>query len=123
MNFYIPEIGDKIKLTKPWQFTLFYEHRNNQFIAAIRPDAPPPGTGYMADGRSVSATLPTNTVLRVDRIYVRKGKSDWSSVSFVVVEMPGSSAKHRGFSGKGRFWAKLEDCNEIEFSKVEAERE
>lgn len=47
-------------------------------------------------------SLPKDTVLIVDRIYIRKGNSDYSSVSFKIK------------GTKKRFWAKLEDVNMIE---------
>lgn len=50
-------------------------------------------------------TLPKGTILTVDRIYIRKGISEYSSVTFLVRE---TSIPHKG---KIRFWAKLSDVN------------
>lgn len=68
-------------------------------------------------------TLPVGTVLRIDRIYVRKGSSDFSSLSFYIESttrqdlMP--SKQKPGFKkGRMRFWAKLADVNRIEFDLV-----
>lgn len=47
-----------------------------------------------------------NTILKIDRIYIRKGNKDYSSISFWV-----KSGLYKG----ARFWAKLEDCNKIKF--------
>lgn len=79
---------------------------------------------YRWEMRNISfyVTLPAETVLRVDRIYIRKGAEDYSSVSFNVISCPlehltpakegGSFPKYQ----KRRFWAKLDDVNKIEFS-------
>lgn len=54
-------------------------------------------------------TLPKDTVLKIDRIYIRKGGADYDSLSFF--------AEHPSLSGKKRFWAKLNDVNQIQFTK------
>jgi len=77
---------------------------------------------------SMTVTLPAGTVLAIDRIYIRKGASDFSSITFYAKElgevtMPGSrwswgnpkSTKRKA----QRFWAKLTDCNNIEFEILE----
>lgn len=62
-------------------------------------------------------TLLKDTVLKVDRIYIRKGVSEYSSITFYVWSEPGPvPAKPKK---KARFWAKLYDCNNINFEKVE----
>lgn len=35
MKFFVPELGTKIQLTKPWSFELFSEHRNKKLVEAI----------------------------------------------------------------------------------------
>ena len=52
-------------------------------------------------------SLPKDTTLRVDRIYIRKGAKDYSSITFF--------ARIPGVKKTMRFWAKLEDCNNIVF--------
>lgn len=54
---------------------------------------------------SIPALLKKGSTLKVDRIYIRKGASDFSSISFYVTLG----------SKKYRFWAKLDDCNKIVF--------
>lgn len=74
---------------------------------------------------SIEVTLPAGTELSVDRIYIRKGASEYSSITFYAKRLPeitytgkrwhyGSSKpkKIKAF----RFWAKLADCNQIEFT-------
>lgn len=58
----------------------------------------------------IDATLPAGSELTIDRIYIRKGASDWSSITFYLQKHP-----HAVFKKKPRFWVKLADCNRIEF--------
>lgn len=67
---------------------------------------------------SIPITLPVGTVLKVDRIYVRKGSSDFSSLSFTTKSF--GSVDTLTWNNKPakrgvRFWARLSDCNNIEF--------
>jgi len=107
-QLYLPEIGDKLRLVRPWTFSLYNEYRNEGMcktlktlgkVAPRRYDAPP-----------VEVTLPEGTLLTVDRIYIRRGKTEYSSVTFRAVL--------KGVKGKPRFWAKLVDVNEIQFEPV-----
>jgi len=54
-----------------------------------------------------NVTLPTDTVLKIDRIYIRKGKDDYDSITFVIQECSEKALK------KKRFWCKLHYVNEI----------
>lgn len=72
------------------------------------------------DKVSHRVTIVADTVLQLDRIYVRKGKEDYSSLSWLIESSPDSRLAPvpgtKGFTkGKKRFWAKLDDCNRIEF--------
>lgn len=75
----------------------------------------------------VPVTLPAGTVLAVDRIYIRKGNGDYSSLTFYVKStsleaLQPSTLKARGFKGgRKRFWAKLADVNTIEMQRVATE--
>jgi hypothetical protein len=72
----------------------------------------------------IEVTFPAGTVLAVDRIYIRKGSSDYSSITFYAKGLGESELKNR-WSGKTtkwkvqRFWAKLQDCNNIEFELMD----
>lgn len=77
----------------------------------------------LINGRTVPVTLPTETVLRVDRIYIRKGNSDYSSLSFYVIGSPHPALApvktSKGFKqGRKRFWAKLTDVNRLSVKHV-----
>ena len=54
-------------------------------------------------------TLPVDTELNVQRIYIRVGQNGFDSVTFC--------AKHKD-GLKGRFWAKLNDVNTIEMEII-----
>lgn len=55
--------------------------------------------------RDSMVTLPTGTNLKVDRVYIRKGAKDFSSITFFMVLPEKKSV---------RFWAKIPDVNTME---------
>lgn len=176
-KMYIPEIGDLLKLTTAWHFTLHKERRNDDVWEALDCDSHPSllpitqerdrlhkeigeirdrmtmrhyGSGPFRGSRMVFASsqddtdfhaaqerlielhhptcpveFPRKTVLRVDRIYIRKGNEDFSSVSFFVAGsplpalQPTEFKKKVGSRGRRRFWAKLVDVNTMQFDQVE----
>jgi hypothetical protein len=59
-------------------------------------------------------TIPIDTILTVDRVYIRKGVSDFSSLTFRI---PKDKNKKHIYAGV-RFWAKLSDVNKIEFELI-----
>jgi hypothetical protein len=182
MRLYVPEIGDKLRLTTDWSFTLYNEHRNYDLwqvlecdkhpamkkindrvaelhaeIAALKKtmvDKVEPVPTWMGRNRgetrivkvfpdqaaidrnntlyselrsiergAVPVTLPATTVLTVDRIYIRKGMTEFSSLSFYIGDCPLHALtpvkKGGGFKkGRRRFWAKLADANTIDFEPV-----
>lgn len=191
MNLYVPEIGDELKLTEDWTFTLYAEYRNEglasyfkHYLAgggwideeAIPPMRPadykveypeqpkqrgglffnndnswdeynkacrraeqnnPEYVQYQKDytawlnkiqrngKEEMIVTIPAGTVLKVDRIYIRKGVSDYSSLSFFahlgvtevtrVGRWSGGAKKTK--KNALRFWAKLHECNNIKFER------
>ena len=173
MQLYVPEIGDMIRLTEDWSFTLYREGRNdslwreeNCWDRIVDPDQAPVreleakikaiesrvtiqeiknSYGWAPSRVKVYAsqedkdndrkfkyelaelnrrpswapvTLLKDTVLKVDRIYIRKGISEYSSITFYVWSKAGPVAANAS-KKKSRFWAKLADCNNIQFEKVE----
>lgn len=66
----------------------------------------------------ICITLPAGTILIVDRVYIRKGLKDYSSLSFIVKNLGEVTISNYNNKKKKvttqRFWAKLEDCNNIE---------
>lgn len=73
---------------------------------------------FMQESGHIIMTLPVNTILKLDRIYIRQGSEEYDSLTFQVEDCPypelrGKKAK--GFlTGKLRFWAKLDDVNTID---------
>lgn len=112
MKLFIPTIGTKLVVTEPWQLWLHDEYRNYDFWADFT--GQPPKRHKYSDGwqsryesssKPIEITIPVGTILQVDRIYIRKGNSDYDSISFRVLK--GSPIP------KGRFWVKLSDANNL----------
>ena len=114
MKLFIPEIGTKLTLTKRWTFNLHHEYRNDMAGVELGlADLGVHGTyswkigkWHANPGPDVVA-LPAKTVLTVNRIYIRQGAEDYSSITFW--------AKIPGMKKKIRFWAKLSDVNNIHY--------
>ena len=106
MKMYIPQIGDVINLTEDWEFNLHHENRNKDLLVEFFNFDKVKYIPYIENNKFNSFKLLKDTILTIDRIYIRKGNDDFSSITFNAI-FP------NGF--KGRFWAKLEDVNNIEF--------
>ena len=124
MRLYVPTLGTELTLTSDWTFDLYDEHRNSDFINAILSISPSSGWDEYWKTRnkikdSIVATIPAGSVLKVDRIYIRKGQGDYDSISFWLTDCPNKAwaPKKAGGTAEGRlrFWAKLDDANNIEF--------
>ena len=66
----------------------------------------------------VEVTFKAGSMFKVDRVYIRKGVSDYSSLTFNAVKGKDTIAVYNGkefvMAKKGaRFWAKLSDVNNI----------
>jgi hypothetical protein len=116
MKLFIPPLGTRLVLTAPWTCKLIQESRNNKLIDELRKYFPGVPGEIKFDHYTYSRTAPlcdfqfgVGTSLTVDRIYIRKGGSDFDSVSFFV-SIPNGNLKPI----KGRFWVKLADANKIE---------
>lgn len=134
MKLYIPSLGNKLKLIEPWSFDLYAERRNdtlweklglptnakNHFLSPdpitpeeiIRFNLVATQTGYRQSYKT-RTTLPVNSILTVDRIYIKKGGEEFNSVTFNLNTLSAGLTK-----GKCRFWAKLHDVNTMEFEIV-----
>ena len=124
MRVFIPTIGTVFVLAADWEFPLQEESRNHKFSKEFR-------LGYREWARTHNGepparddwvTLPAGTVLRVDRIYIRKGGADikeYDSVTFWCNThvKPAEGRKLK----RGRFWAKLADVNQMEVELKEEE--
>lgn len=106
--FFLPEIGTRLRLSEDWEFDLHSEHRNSTFFKQISI------TSYYQLNSPTKAKVRAGGKLTVDRIYIRKGAKDYSSVTFHLkkgaeVEYNGGLYKMNG----ARFWAKLRDVNKM----------
>lgn len=143
MKLFIPELGTQLKLTEDWTFDLHAEHRNatvgqmNGYKLEYIPQRFPEWKGgqpypiyvpgmhdwWVKEGventHIIPVTLPVGTILKVDRIYIRKGAKDFSSISFFISGAPKVTTQKNQYRNAVtrpvRFWAKLSDCNTIEF--------
>jgi hypothetical protein len=116
MKLYVPEIGDKLKLESDWTFDLHWEHRNKALISHFFGE----DFAWRAQKAPRPVTLPKGTVLTVDRIYIRQGASEYSSISFYA-SIGASGKSSFGKPKSPRFWATLKDCNKIEFDLEKTE--
>lgn len=73
----------------------------------------------------IEVILPKNIILKIDRIYIRKGAKDYSSVSFLASGLGDVKVQTMYYRNQKtinkkslRFWVKLNQCNQIEFKKV-----
>ena len=69
----------------------------------------------------IDVTLEAGTKLKIDRIYIRKGNKDFSSISFTTKDL-GAVTIQSDYTWRSdrhvkalRFWAKLSECNNINF--------
>ena len=109
MKFFVPACGQKITLEKDWTFTLNFEHRNSSLIEHLKPGTK---VNWGNGDQAIEATLPKGTVLTVARVYVRNGYAGkYNSLTF--------SAILAGRKRSLRFWAKLDDVNQMEIETPE----
>ena len=125
MKLYIPENGDSFKLTADWTFDLYNEDRNYSLMEKLGDTRRTIGSWHESYG-AAPATIPAGAILKVDRVYIRKGSKDYSSITFLWKgeALPAKIETYSdGSTGKVpripvRFWAKLADVNNIEFEKA-----
>lgn len=123
-SLFIPPLGTELTLAEPWTFDLYDEHRNSSLIETLGLEFDRKATPRERD-RSASVTLPAGSVLKIDRLYIKKGQGDFDSVTFFL---KGAKTKGRmaSYSWGGvprkykvparavRFWAKLACVNKIQ---------
>ncbi len=119
MKLYIPTVGDSIRLTADWTFDLYNEGRNYTLMEYVND----PRERKYRDNVPVPATLPAGLVLKVDRIYIRKGHKDFDSITFMLKGISTPARYEKWTDGSEyripkqpvRFWVKLPCANKIEF--------
>jgi hypothetical protein len=105
MKVFIPALKTALKLTEDWKFIVFHEYRNRFFLASI-------AVNYLfaAPGEEAEiVTLPKDTIILLDRIYIRKGGEEYNSVTFRIKDCPSDPRVN-----KKRFWTNLYYANMIE---------
>lgn len=133
-RFNIPEIGTKIVLDEDWTFDLYREYRNWTLLEVLEITKTYDDDKYYSRTPTIHRiTLPKGTMLTVDRIYIRKGAKEFSSVTFNMPKRTTSKktvtrrATYIGGPDDGkviqwdatkpargvRFWAKLADVNRM----------
>ena len=133
MTLFIPDIGTLLKLEQDWTFTLYAERRNttlmNLFIE--KPKSVDLNWSYHSlvqnTIKNQLVELPQGLVIKVDRIYIRKGLSQYSSITFTVPKPKTKKDKEEmpqnvKFGGC-KFWVKLHECNGIKFSTIQKNAE
>lgn len=129
MKFNIPSIGDQVKLIKDWNAPIPVESRNDKFICLMDPsqhDNVKKNMWYWYEESKkpmsfVNVVIPKGTQLTVDRIYIRKGKKEFDSISFVVTELPGKELGKKIFGIRARFWVKLAELKNLTFKEVSSQ--
>ncbi len=96
MKLWIPSIGDLITLSEDVVLLVPWESRNRKLLERLG------AVPY----KDTPVFLSKGTVLAIDRIYIRKGKSAYDSITFRVTSGP---------LAKNRFWVKLSEARKIDF--------
>lgn len=110
MRMFIPTIGTEFKLSEDWVFDLYHEYRNEKLLEHFKLLDSSGGYGRFNSRELTEVTLPKDTIIKVDRIYVKKGNGAFDSVT-VYALIPGEKRKCR-------FWVKLNDFNQIEAEDI-----
>ena len=113
MNIWIPRPGDALKLLKPWTAEILLERRNARALMkmlSLKSEIEVYEICGKKKDQTTSFRFVEGDVLVVDRIYVRQGKPDFDSITFIVksTRMPDKSVVG------ARFWVKLRDANKID---------
>jgi hypothetical protein len=116
----IPEIGSRLALEQDWEFTVHFEHRNGDLLEADGETMP----HWNSNKKPYLRTLVAGTEFLVDRIYIRNGMEDFSSVTLRIAKttdekilargtkrIPFKKSNAKDKTSYGRFWVKLADFN------------
>lgn len=114
MNLFVPDIGTLLKLEEDWTFILYSEYRNQTLFEIFSEND--------KTDKNKLVELPKGLVVKVDRIYVRKGLSQYSSITFNIPKPKTKREKEEmpeniKFGGC-KFWVKLHECNGVKLSPV-----
>ena len=66
--------------------------------------------------------IPSGTVLKVDRVYIRKGAEDFSSITFIISISPDKRLATKKFGGTAsktiRFWTKIKETRKMNIKET-----
>jgi len=111
-QIFIPDIGTVIQLATDWTFRLYYENRNFKFLESLGKKF----SRYWRDQdetKYVEVMIKERSELTVDRIYIRKGSGEFSSITFYLKKGSDVVVDGKTIKTQGRFWAKLSDVNKM----------
>ena len=114
MRLFIPPLGTKLRLLRPWNFRLYCEPRNTR-LWDLR-YSPPSLMAIPVRFRKLNyrdTYLDIDDTLIVDRVYIRQGQTMFNSVTFKGLVF------HAGNYHKVRFWARLSDVNDMDVEVIE----
>lgn len=119
IRFYVPQLGDQIRLVKDWTFKLHVESRNEKLFKFLKGSeetvetitytqnswnngvATPHPYSYQSRTRHPRmVTLREGCLLKVDRIYIRQGQEGFDSITFYLMEIPESMKDEVNMSSK-----------------------
>jgi hypothetical protein len=123
MVAFIPELGSQLQLSEDWTFDVHFEGRNESLVIA---DGKGPKEGednwsWWRANKSYKRTFPKDSVFKVDRIYIRNGMKEYSSVTLSLISTSDPvfiNKTEKNLFGKksiARFWVKLIDFNKAKF--------
>ena len=104
----IPDIGTVVELVEDWTFRLYSERRNSAILKKV---GTPETRSY--ELKVYDVTVKAGSTLGVDRVYIRKGGEDFSSITFNLKKGGEIMFNGKAIKAQGRFWAKLSDVNKM----------
>ena len=122
MKIFVPTVGDRIMLSKPWTFALYNEDRNLTLLQHLYPKdgwenlwtgprkAKNTFGPWSGEHQSMPCTLRKGVTIVFDRLYLAKGAVCFHSVTFIIKKGDPILKNKRQI----RFWAKLAEVNQIE---------
>lgn len=108
-KLFVPPLKTQLTLSKDWVINLHKEYRNWSLAKALGADDKWLWHDTRQDG-PMRVVVPQGTVLSIERYYIKQNLKTFDSITFRVLSSPSKLFL------KKRFWVKLADANEIEFS-------
>ena len=110
----IPDVGYELKLDQDWKFNLKNEYRNKLWdFLRSKGYVSLNSQNYQSDKE---VTILAGSVLSVDRVYIRKGARDYSSVTFYLKTggyVTADNITNLKTTSRLRFFANLKEVNQI----------